>query len=592
MEKQATGSGAFLPVLSPGKRRLSFCKTSPKGLSHWLQGQPKTNLGKMARRIYKALLELNQLITSVENRLMMLELLRDEVFFICRQLETELLEQPLGLDMRAQQIERFYQFMQRHLAAGYRQVVTSAIKSGNINRHYKTLGIALQRTAHTLRTLLLHYCQLYCPPPAGLWLEIHRLYRLAVKLELHQRPQEDVQSSLEEISIEQTWITTLLLGCARTSQLHQESIAPLVEVFEAGVSGVKLQDANARSSLFVVDLQSDGPPHNRFLRKGNSGSHLLGLNLSGFVPLLQHLQQTPEKPSAAFNPLLLQHLRAAFGDASKRYWERKPAQDRLTLCVGLHALHFFLAGERSFESLLGAHRPFAPLFSQQEDAPVLAWGKGIEYNAHSNAPAGYFDFPLANTASASAFKQSGRYPLYEEQALNRSEGGYCLSWKAREGVQLSVGGLLGIREAGRKNWKIASVSWVIQKGNTAQVGVKLLAESALPCALQLTRPGENNIERPFLRGLLLASNSKIMAQRLIAPGLPFRQGDPVHINVEGKLRLALLERRQDGSINFNLFTYRLVMDKKNLKTALAKKPEPCPDMAGMEENFETLWKML
>jgi len=169
MEGQTSQS--FLPIPSPCLQQLSFCDSQPKAFSRWLQTLPKANLGELAKQVYNALLELNQLITPEDNRLALLDLLRGEVLFICQQLESELLSQPILLDKRTRQIARLCQSLQEYLAAGYKLVILEQAKAGNINRNYKVLGLALQRMLHTLRALLMRSCQLHRAPAAGLWLD-------------------------------------------------------------------------------------------------------------------------------------------------------------------------------------------------------------------------------------------------------------------------------------------------------------------------------------------------------------------------------------------------------------------------------------
>jgi len=582
MEGQTTQP--FLPAPSPSQQRLSFCDPTPKGLGRWLQTLPKANLGEMAKQVHKALLELNQLVTPVENRLSLLELLRTEVFYICQQLEPELLNQPLLLDKRAQQIARLCQSLQERLAAGYKLIIVEQAQAGNINRNLKVLRLALQRICHTLRTLLRRSCQLHQAPAGGLWLELHRMYQVACKFGLQQMPQSDPQSLLDEISIEQTWLTAVLLGCARTNQLHQASIEPLLAALETWVSRVKLQAAHAPGSLLVVSLKRDQPPCYRSLLAEGETAGLRGINVSALLATIKQQLAAAEPP--AFSPALLQHLLKAFNDPAPRRWERRPAQGELTLCVGLRALHYFLAGERPFESLLGQRASKPALLSDDTAAQVDAWGGVIGGSEQLTDTSG----AVAFTAKAADDEATEQHPLYQERLLNRSSGGYCLTWQAQGEAPLSIGELVGIREAGGQGFTIARVSWMMQKGQDIQVGVERIADSALPCALQLVRRGL--FEQPFLRALLLPSGNGIVSPRLIAPRLPFKQGDQVRINTEGKERLALLEHWQAGSVNFNQFAYRL-LGTGGAEPSLASGKMPAPDSASIEEDsFDSLWNSL
>jgi len=588
MEGQTTQS--FLPAANPSQPRLSFCDATPRDFARWLQTLPKANLGEMAKQVYKALLELNQLATPFENRLELLELLRGEVFYLCQQLEPVLLNQPLVLDKHAQQIAKLCHSLQERLAVGYKLIVTSQAQAGNINRNLKALSLALQRTCHTLRALLLRSYQLHQAPAAGLWLELHGLYQTACKFGLQQSPQSDPQSPLGELSIEQTWLTAVLLGGARTNQLHQASIAPLLEALETWISRVKPQAANAPSSLFVVSLKRDLPPCYRSLLTDAETDGLLGLDLSALLSTIKQQQASTEP--ALLNPALLQHLLNAFSDPAPRRWERSPAQGELTLCVGLSALHYFLAGERSFESLLGERASKSASFSQNTATKTDTWGSAV--SGGEELTDGYGNFAFAPKGAAGANdEETEQYPLYQEQLLNRSSGGYCLTWQAQGETQLPIGELVGIREAGGQDFSIGRVSWIMQEGQAIQVGVERIAGSALPCALQRVR--SEQFDQPFFRALQLPSDNDdngMVLPRLITPSLPFKQGDRVRINAEGEESPALLEHRQAGSINFNQFTYRL-LGAGGAEPALATGKIAALDSLSIEEgSFDSLWDSL
>src|SRR5471032_1363436 len=90
----------ILPSLSapiPTQLRLSFCEATPRDLKRWIANLPKANIGETARQLYQGLGELNQLLTPSDNRMHLLELLRPEVYYVCKHLERYFLHQGLSL---------------------------------------------------------------------------------------------------------------------------------------------------------------------------------------------------------------------------------------------------------------------------------------------------------------------------------------------------------------------------------------------------------------------------------------------------------------------------------------------------------------
>ncbi len=68
------------------------------------------------------------------------------------------------------------------------------------------------------------------------------------------------------LSIEQAYVTPLLLGSARCNQMRQNNIARVAEVLEPWSRlQIRVQAADAPSTLFMVVPQIDGPPRYRSL---------------------------------------------------------------------------------------------------------------------------------------------------------------------------------------------------------------------------------------------------------------------------------------------------------------------------------------
>ena len=100
----------------PTQLRLTFCEATPRDLKRWIANLPKANIGETARQLYQGLSELNQLLTPSDNRLQMLELLRPEVYYVCKHLERHFLHQSIVLDERSRKIANLCQALQNHLA--------------------------------------------------------------------------------------------------------------------------------------------------------------------------------------------------------------------------------------------------------------------------------------------------------------------------------------------------------------------------------------------------------------------------------------------------------------------------------------------
>lgn len=591
----------LLRVPKPEKQHLSFCDNSPRDLSRWIAALPKANIGETARQLYQALVELNQVQLGSDVRLQMLELLRPETDFVCRSLEKYFTNQPIVLGERARKVATLCQALQNNLAVGYKLVVVA--EAGKSRP--AALATALQRVAAALYQQLERTCLLYCPVPEGLWFELHQIHQIALQFRVAQHSVPAAASEAHQVDVQRTYAAALLLGCARTNQLRQTSIARLAGALPQWSHLLRMQPADAATSLFLVAPQQDGPPRYRSLFQAEQYPGLIGLDTHPLVDAISHFLLLPEEQSsqarlsvpADFNQDLLQHLVAAWGDISERTFQRSGAEGELTLCVGMSALHFQLAGGQGFHQTLKQERkPGAARFSHGGpkdvwstafDAQPIDWDEGMHLDdIQYRSPA------QQNGASAPSEQddKNESYPSYRVKIVNQSPGGYCLSWPAEVPAQLQAGELVGIEDRARQAWGVALVRWVRQvRGGGTQMGVELVAPTAQPCGLKLLRKQEQDSQ--YLRALLLPAIPAISRPAsLITARLPFQQGHKVMINQQGAEVRALLTKRQSSTGCINQFEYHelgAVSDSEGTAVT-ARKEQP----SGGEEDFDSLWHTL
>ena len=600
MDKQ--NSHLLLRVTTPDKQRLSFCEATPRDLQKWVDGLPKANIGETARQLYQALVELNQLLTPSENRLQLLEVLRPDIYFVCKQLEKYFLNQAIVLDERPRKVANLCQALQNHLAVGYKLIV--ARFANQVGRDQQLLAIALQRATHSLCGPLIRASQLYCPVPEGLWLELHQLYQIAASRGLHKTIIRDGQAAQTKgLSTEQSYLVALLLGCARCNQMRQSAIARLAEALEPWSALVTVQSGAESSSLFALAPQVDGPPRYISLFQQGELHNALGIDPSQLVDAIkEHLLLPPENLSQSrltipegFSHDLLQHLAAAWGDIAERTFQRSQAQGSLTLCIGMSALHFYLAGKRPFNEVLQLPvKANAPVF-KAEAGPSDIWANAFDaqkVNHWGN------DLPFEEiqynkppqTAASGDSDTTDSYPYFDVAIVNISPGGYCLSWPKEVPSQLQAGELLGIRSQPQQGWSVAVVRWIRQvRGGGTQMGIELIAPHAQACGLQLVRKAEQSSQ--YLRALLLPEISAISRPAsLITARLPFQEGNKVSINLNGSEHRAVLSSRQTCTSSFNQFEYRSIGENNSEQG----KPVTAPKTRtpGGDEDFDSLWKSL
>ncbi|SFX81017.1 molecular chaperone [Pseudomonas sp. NFACC36] len=578
----------LLRVSTPTQPRLSFCDATPRDLKRWIANLPKANIGETARLLYQAIGELNLLLTTSDNRLQLLELLRPEVYYVCKHLERHFLHQAIVLDDRSRKIVNLCQALQSQLAMGYKQIVARISPKFTKDRA-RLLSTALQRAMHALDGPLMRATELYSPVPEGLWLDLHQLYRIACQHRLqHQSINDELASQVQQLSPEQSYVVALLLGASRSNQLRQGQIARLAEALEIWSQWIKLDPATSATSLFAVAPGLDVGPRYRSKFRAEQQPSLLGFDPQPLVRAIAvHLQQPTDHTlpvPGGMSTDTLQHLQAAWGEAVERSFQRTEGNGTLTLCVGMSALHYYLGGKRSFSEILKTPNARKARFEVSQSKPHDTWNQAFDA-----APAGDSDLlpyeeieypanPTDDEGSGSDHQQ--HFPTYDLPIINHSPGGYCLGWPKEVPEQLQAGEMVGIRDATDQVWSIAVVRWIRQVRNGAmQMGIELVAPYAQPCGLQLVR--EQDQQGHYLRGLLLPEISAIdLPPTMIAPRLPFQEGQRVLINTNGQERRAGLDRRVTSTHSFNQFAYH------------QEDAGPTGKDDAPEADFDSLWKSL
>ncbi|MEB0042609.1 MULTISPECIES: molecular chaperone [unclassified Pseudomonas] len=583
------------PTPSPTQLSLSFCEPTPRDLKRWIAVLPKANLGETARLLYQALGELNHLLTPSENRLQLLELLRPEVYYVCKNLERHFLSQAIVLDERPRKVANLCQALQNQLAAGYKQIIVRI--SPRFSKDRTTLlATATQRALHSLNGTLIRASQLYCPVPEGLWLELHQIYLIARHHHLQNIAIPDpLASHTKTLSTEQTYVVAVLLGCSRCNQMRQLNIGRLAEVLEPWSRLVKLQSPAEATSLFAVAQDVDAPPRYKSLYLDQQLPSLLGINPLTLAATIKGYLDLPVDKRAGsellvphgFSLDLLQHLSAAWGDVSERTFQRTAGQGLLTLCIGMSALHYYLGGQKSFSEMLKipAANKAAQFHTQLSitatpDVWSAAFDGARESSAHPYEEIEY-EYVEADGGDLASNAQHS-FPTFALSVINHSPGGYCLAWPKEVPSQLQAGEMVGIQDGSGQGWSIAVVRWIrqVRSGGT-QMGIELVAPFAQPCGLQLMR--NTDPASPYLRALLLPEVRAIdQPATLLAPRLPFQEGLSVMINNSGDEHRAALGKRRTGTGSFNQFEYKTI--------ELPRKPQSLE--TAQEEEFDSLWTLL
>ncbi len=589
---------------------LSFCKPTARDLTTWINGLPKANIGELARLLYQSLVELNRLQVSTEIRFQLIEIIRPEVNFITKQLEKNHLLQSVILDERGRKVANLCQALQNMLSTGYKLCISQHQAQTQPQRN-NILAYAIQRATQSLYSALARSYQLYYPVPAGLWFDLHQLYVLACKHNIQTAKLKDpLLGDLKEQSIEQAYSCALLLGCARINQMRQRDISLLASTLPHWCHLASLQSVNAATTLFVVAPHSDTPPRYKALLNISKTEVLLGLDTRALASALEEWINLPEGKKhdtkvfipAGTQPTFIYQLCSAWGDIAKRDFKRTPSSGILELCLGMTAVHYYLAGQVSFDNTLAKPHISKASYSYDNRTPDI-WANAFDAQDNDKDP--LLDeiinyTPQEQNEAELAQEIATIYPTYSISIVNQSPGGYCLEWDKDAPSQLQAGDIIGLSSDSCKSWVTAVIRWIRQiRNGGAQIGVELLAPNAQPCGVQLVRPGEESSN--YLRGLLVPEIPAISRPAsLITPRIPFQEGSRVNINHAGTETKATLGKRSIHTASISQYEYKVSTAVQPKQAASVEIPSAAASTFATvdakpnkpADDFDSLWKIL
>lgn len=542
--------------------KLTFCSSNKVSrVQEWVNQLQATRITHTGVQLYKSLPEISRLKTDPKTRLDMLEALRPSVQSAIAGLSQQFLGQPLILPENAQKTAIVAQALQRAMAQGYSVCVRDLINQKTLNAQGReTLAKALYRAMFSISSLYLRTCQIYTHLPPGWWLHLHQLFRTATHFQLARTPVADsLLSRRTPSTVRECYLRAIMLACSRSNQLSQQDQEFAFEAFESWAALVELSEEvdPDNDNAFVINLSRDEPPTYKERFNGDEHDFLLEPDFSALLRALDRQREFASSDATVPKGMpteLIQHLIHTWRTTTDRQQHRHKVRAVVDVCVGPTECHYHMAGERDFSS-----------FMSRSGANVEGgWDDTASYtNFSSFTPAG------RRTKGAG----SSEFPPTRVSVQNVSAGGYCLYWQDKVPAHATAGQLLGIRDAGKKEWHLGVVRWVRQLKGASQMGVQLLALDAEPAAASLVYDmgGYSDAMRVFL---VPAGQGGEAAPTLITAAAPFQEFSRLRL-VSGKQTSALkLDQSVFASNKVRQFRYQTTGTEPQAK---AGQPAPGSD---------------
>ncbi len=514
-----------LPQISPELAKV--VETDAAKLRSWLIGLPTADITVAARQIHDALTSLNRIELAVEPRIKLLSEYESMLELLAGSFEVA--SQSSGVPMKesARLTAMLHRNLWLEMATGWKIVLVGRLEKRSL---FGSAGKAdPQLVLRIMQSFWRFYrlnSRLYLPMPAGIWVELHQLFRFSVKNQFLDEPREPKNRSIACL-----YKHILLFSLAdplRFAAPEQDKVVELVESYGHLAHFQSVSRLAGTAGYFLIELDSDKPP--RFIGSRSIDPALSGGILFDTTELSRHLHKTEaaieaKAPQAHDRVRLLARLQILrrvlrqWAIAPQRVFQRIPSHSLVEMALGLPAVvsHLNEAAGAVSKELLALRNP------------VQSMGWQVE--------------PQTLPMSLSSW-----------QVINESPGGFAVRAVAVSDEQVHAGDVVALH-AQHGPWLVASVRWLqTDDNNGIEMGLQILSSKAIPA---LIRPLSPDASQAYLPALLLPEIPTLQQPARIAASkgtyIPMHELTVITPAEEKKVRALKLIEQQMG---YDLFEYQ------------------------------------
>ncbi|HRQ65509.1 MAG TPA: hypothetical protein PKZ76_11735 [Xanthomonadaceae bacterium] len=491
-----------LPVRKVGS--AGGVPTDARAARDWAGALPLADRAETSRRLLAAIDGLNGLKLDAVSRLAVLEVLRGQVAEQLRHVEQQILGSSFPLPASKSELGHLAQAFHAALALGYRLVVVDlCAPSGSIRfLRGKRVLLALERALYHNAAALAASYLVYLKPSPGIWASLHDLARFSEDTGLGERAVADAMAG-RDVSPSLVYRQAVLIAICNPYRFAQREQIDLIAASYALGALCRVQKLPQPGAFLLAEGEDHGPGYLPSERK----EQVAGGWSFDLAPLRAEIEKQADSGvqeivlraswgvQGRLSVDMARRCMSAWGSAAERNHPRLAAGHHLDSIIGLSALHFYLAGEKDFESFMRqAHGVGASLAAG--DAAVWT---GIS-------------------------AEQSRPGVFRAKVLDQSLGGYQLEWDKRHAVRARVGELVGLSVpsdgAAERDWMLAIIRWLrYDPDGGLDAGVELLARRAR--AVGLRTPNGRDTVRAALRGIEFSHvrDSSDQALHVLAPAI-------------------------------------------------------------------------
>lgn len=462
-----------------------------KAVRAWLNELPLADHERAAAALIDGIATINHKPLSPGDRLGYLHVVDEMVGTLATSLRQRIRHHPLPLSSHGEQVARLIRGLHRELATGYKRVLVDDAAAGRFGHLAKAATTsAVQGVTTYLGELLIDFFRAYQLPEAGIWRDLHQLYRYAERHKLLGHKLSPLNTPYgRESSLQRLYLRLLLLTLASPYRLRPGELDWVNEALErwVGLCEVRIPPCHESGiGILVIDLDSDEPADQPAPDADSDAERYRIVMTTDLLPVLRrelmtaHEQGTAPKTSdgGTLSADIYRRLTQAWGTSPQRSFSRSERAHNLDVTVGFTSLcHLIVTGR-------GASSVQDRLEVMPDDRP--------------RSPGEYVVEPKGQDVWSLVYTSGGDEPPHDHAnpethrcgTINESAGGFCLITHKQSQLRARVGELVGIRdETASGEWEIGVIRWMRDsEAEHMEFGVQMMA----PCARVVRIDGNRN----------------------------------------------------------------------------------------------------
>ena len=533
----------------------------------WVNDLPLTNMGVVTKRLYQALVLLNQQPLPAQVRIDIGDVLLPFINMALDNLNRHFSSRSFPLLDRSQKIFDLKQALQLELSGLYQLATLDMLTKGPLVQ--KKLLISIGRAIKYMSGTLINSYSIYNKCKANIWHDIHQLYLFACENNIQSQiipDKSDAQA--EKLTIEEHYIFVHLIALSRPNSLRQGEVGRLEQFYKQVISQVRILDNTDEITgeyAHICLLNSDEPaalmPVADIL--SSPTSRIIDVTkiihiLKGFIVDTANAPLGLHKEFPMLSHSLAKRLLAVLTIARSRKFKRYDREDKAGVVFRLKDVVEVVRHTQE--------KPESEKNAEEDDIyEQLNYGESIA------SP--WVDLDVES------LEESHNVEIQTWKIENSSSGGYGLCQHEKEPTAARIGEIVGIKdpEDDSDQWNILVIRWMdyYRDKKSLCFGAELISPKAMSIRINSVENRKLTQTLP-VEGLFLPTIEGIREEpTLILPAYMFK--------VEDRLSLQFVSREEKIQITnidecIGIFAY---CSFKTIEDIL-------PD----EEEFDDVWDFI